>query len=140
MDQKRANITMRIPHRLVQRACVWFSMCLGCTPKETLAEMQQVFGQNCYCPSTVYKWHASFRNGCMKLGDLMRHGAPQHARTQRTIRQCRTLVDGDRRIRVHPLSRSLGISYGSTLRLLYKGLNLKKKSVKLVPHQLTAEH
>ena len=131
---------MRIPHRLVQRVCVWFSMQLGRNPKETLAQMQQVFTQTCYKPSTVYKWHASFWNGRTKLGDLMRHGAPQRACTRHRIRQCRTLVDGDRRIRVHPMSRTLGISYGSTLRLLHKDLNLKKKSAKLVPHQLTAEH
>ncbi len=133
-------MSMKIPRRMVQRVCVWFSMRLGKTAKDTLANMETVFGETSYKKSAVYKWHASFRSGRTKLGDLLHPGAPQRARTRRCIRQCRVLVENNRRIRVDQLSRTLGISHGSTLRVLHKDLGLKKRSAKLVPHQLTEEH
>ncbi len=49
-------------------------------------------------------------------------------------------VDENRNISVDELSRTLGISVGSTHRILRKDLNLKKKSAKMIPHRLTPEH
>ncbi len=103
-------------------------------------DIQAVFGQTAYKKSAVYKWHASFKEGRTKLGDLTRSGAPQIARTCRRIRQCKTLVDNNKRIWVQTLSNTLGISYGSTLRILHKDLNMKKKCAKLIPRQLTPDH
>lgn len=70
----------------------------------------------------------------------MRPGAPQRARTRRRIRQCKVLVDGKKNICVEEISCTLGVSQGSAFRILRKDLNLKKKSAKLVPHQLTNVH
>ncbi len=133
-------MSMMIPRRLVQRVCVWFSMRLGKTPKETLTDMNTVFSRTCYKKSAVYKWHSSFRSGRTKLGDLLRPGAPQHARTRRCIRQCKVIVDNNRHVCVDQLSRTLGISHGSTVRLLHKDLGLTKRAAKMTPHQMTEEH
>ncbi len=70
----------------------------------------------------------------------MHHGAPQRAQTRHRIHWCHVLVEGNRCIGVHQLSSTLGISYGSKLRMLHKDLNLKKKATKLIPHQLTPDH
>ncbi len=88
MEHKKANITMQFPQRVVQRVCVWFCAALGKTPKDTVADLQRVFRQSSYKQSTIYKWHAAFRSGRTKLGDLMRHGAPQRAQTRSKIHQC----------------------------------------------------
>ncbi len=128
---------MRIPRCLIQRVCVWFSVKIGAGPKDTYGAIQGAFGAGAYGRSAVYKWHLAFRSGWTKLGDLMRPGAPQRARTRRRIRQCRTILDGDRRITIDKISNSLGISHGSTWRLLHKDLKVSKKCAKMVPHELT---
>ncbi len=140
MEEKSATMSMKIPRQIVQRVCIWFSLRLGRTPSQTLTEMQAVFGNTSYKKSAVYKWHAAFSSRRTKLGDLLRPGAPQRARTRRRIRQCKVIIDNDRHVKVDQISRTLGISHGSTLRILHKDLGLQKRAAKLVPQQLTEEH
>ncbi len=117
--------------------CVWFALKLGYTGTETVDKVRRVFGRSAYARSTIFNWHKAFKTGRTKLGDLVRPGAPQRARTRRKIRQCKVLVDGKKNVCVDKLSWTLGISQGSTYRLLTKDLKLKKKAAKLVPHRLT---
>ncbi len=137
MDRKRANMSMRIPRRLLQRVCVWFSVRMGVTAKDCVDAVKLAFGCGMYSRSTIYLWHKAFRSGHTKLGDFICTGAPQRACTCRRIRRCKVLVEQNRNVCVEELSRTLGISQGSTHRILRKDLNLRKKSAKLVPHRLT---
>ena len=128
---------MRIPHRLVQRVCVWFGFKLGMNSKQICVEMKRIFGAHAYSDSSVYGWCAAFRNGRTKLGDLCRPGAPQRARTRRRFCQVRVLLDENCSVSIDRLSESMGISVGSTHRLLHKDLHLKKRCAKMIPHVLT---
>lgn len=140
MEAKKAKMSMLIPRRIVQRICVWYSLRLGKNAKVTAADISAIFGATSYKKSTVYKWHTAFRTGQRKLGDILRPGVPQRARTRRNIRQCKVLVENNRRVCIDQLSTNIGISHGSIHRLLHKDLNLKKRTAKLVPHKLTEEH
>ncbi len=140
MEPKCAKMSMLIPRHLVQRICVWFCVSMKLSGKETVAAVQKAFGCTAYSRSSIFGWHKSFTEGRQKLGDLLCLGAPQRARTCRCIRQCKIKVSENRNISVDELSRTLGISVGSTHRILRKDLNLKKKSAKLIPHRLTQEH
>ena len=133
------TMSMKIPRKIVQRVCIWFSLRLGKTAKDTLADMNTVFQNTSYKRSAVYKWHAAFSSGRTKLGDLLRPGALQRAHTRHAIRQCFVIVENDRRVKVDQISRTLGISHGTALRVLHKDLGLKKRSAKLVPYKLTQE-
>ncbi len=140
MADKVAKMSQRIPRRLVQCVCIWYSLRLGKNAKDTAADIDRIFGTCSYKKSTVYKWHTAFRTERTKLGDILRPGAPQRARTRRRMRQCKVIVEDNRRIYIDQLSTRLGISHGSTFRLLHKDLNLKKRTAKLIPHSLTPEH
>ncbi len=85
----------------------------------------------------MFRWYKDFVNGWMKLGDKLRPGPPKSKRTAEKIQECKDLVARNRRMGMHQLSTSLSISYGTTMTILHKDLQLRKKAAKLVPHQLT---
>ncbi len=140
MADKIAKMSQRIPRRLVQRISVWYSLRLGKNAKDTAVDIARIFGNCAYKKSTVYKWHTAFCTGRTKLGDILKPGAPQRARTRHRFRQAKVFVEGNRRICIDQLSTRLGISHGSTFRLLHKDLHMKKRTAKLIPHTLTLEH
>ncbi len=137
LPTKRATMSMRIPHRLVQRVCVWFCVKLDLTAKDTLGHLRNFFPGICYSRSTVYRWHLAFAQGRQKLGDFMRQGAPISARTRRNIRRVKALVNQNRRINIDQISNSVGVSHGTVHKILHKDLKLCKKCPKFVPHKLT---
>ncbi len=138
MEAKKATISMLIPAKIVQRACVWFCYRERSSAAETLRRMQFVFRSKCYSRRSIFRWHKEFAQGRQKLGDLLRPGAPRRARTEAKIQECKDLVESSRCMGIHQLSAQLSISYGTTSTILHKDLQLSKKAAKLVPHQLTA--
>ncbi len=110
---------------------------MGVTAKDCVDAVKLAFGHGTYSRSTIYNWHKAFREGRTKLGDFIQCGAPQRARTRRRIRLCRAMVERKKAICIEELSRTLGISFGSTHKILRTDLHLKKKAAKLVPHKLT---
>ncbi len=90
-----------------------------------------------YSWRSVYRWYSSFKNGRNKLGDLYR-GERTTVRIQPTVSACQQLVNQDKTIGIHKLSRTLGVSYGTAHTMLHHDLELKKKAPKLIPHDLTA--
>ncbi len=89
-----ANLSMRVPSKMAQRICVWFSMKCGDQPAETVQKMR-CFPQDCYLKPTVCCWHKSFREGRTKLGDLFR-GCHCLKRTDQNNQKCaRVLEDPD---------------------------------------------
>ena len=140
IDCKRANMSMKIPRHLLQHVCIWFCVRMCVTPKDTVDAVKVAFGHGAYSRTSVYDWHKAFRSGRTKLGDLIKPGAPQRACTRHRIRHCKVLVEQKKNICVEELSQTLGISQGSTHRILCKDLNMRKRSAKLVPYTLTAAH
>ncbi len=137
MACKEASMSMKIPQKLVQRVCVWYSMQQGLTAADTCQQITQVFGQQAYSDRSIFRWHKDFSGGRTKLGDLFRRGGPKLARNATMIAQCRRKVERNRHVTVDHLSHSMGISHGSVVSILHKDLHLSKRAAKLVPHVLT---
>ncbi len=133
---KMARMSNRIPLRLAQHTCVWFCLKSGEPAATTFRHMQQVFGRQTYSWRSVYRWYSSFKNGRSKLGDLF-WGERKTVRIQPTVSACQKLVQKDKHIGIHKLSRTLGVSYGTVHTILHHDLELKKKAPKLISHELT---
>ncbi len=138
MACKKATMSMQVPQKLVQRVCVWFSMRIHHPAVETVRLIQDVFGANSYSERSIYRWHKDFQSGRTKLGDLFRKGGPKLAQNATMVASCRRKVERNRRVSIHQLSASLGLSYGSVHSILHKDLKMSKKKGKLVPHVLNA--
>ncbi len=119
-------MSTEIPARILQRVCLWFSMRLGDSAKETCAKMKTVFRGQCYSNATIYRLHKEYREGRQQVGDKLRTGQPLSSRTANRIRECDRLVKRNRCVGIVELSKTLGISYGSVFRILHKDLLLKK--------------
>lgn len=130
-------MSMKIPQKLVQRVCVWYSMRQGVTTADTCRQIAQIFGPAVYSECSIFCWHKSFGDGRTKLGDLFRKGGAKLARNATMVSQCRRKVDRNRRVTVDHLAHSMGISHGSVVSILHKDLKLSKRAAKLVPHVLT---
>ncbi len=134
--QTFSNISMRVPPRLAQRICVWFSMKCGDPPAITLRKIQMCFKQLSYSKATVCHWHKDFANGRTKVGDLFR-GSNWSARTDANIQKCAAALGSSRRKTINQVRAEASLSYGTTLRILHRDLELTKCTAKFVPHQLT---
>ncbi len=97
-----------------------------------------MFGAEAYSQRTVYRLMKEYENGRLNVGDKVRPGQPLTSRKPEKMKECETLVLKNRRSTIAQLSRTLGISYGSTFQILHKDLLMKKRASKLVPHALTA--
>ncbi len=132
-------MSMELPLRIIQRVCIWYSMCLGDPPATTLSRMKTIFGAQCYSKASVCQLHKEYSSGRRKVGDLPRSGRPKTGRTRGNIEVCKHAVRHDKRIDIHHLCRLLSTSYGSVFRILHKDLSLKKKACKNIPHVLTED-
>ncbi len=139
MECKHAKMSMHIPLRLIERVCVWYSLWMGMMPTDIVPAIQRCFGTHAYSRS-IFGWCKAFQDGRTKLSDIWHPGAPQHVHTWHHFRQVKVLLDQNHSISINRLSQSVGISVGSTHRLLHKDLTLKKCCAKLVPHNLTDRH
>ncbi len=133
---KSARMSNRIPQRIAQRICVWFSYKNNDPPKIAFDKLKVAFEKDVYCYQMVSRWMRNFRNGRNKVGDLFR-GEHKTQRTSVKVNVCQDLVNCNRRAGVHYLARHLGVSVGTVFTMLHKDLELKKKSAKQVPHELT---
>ncbi len=136
---KRAGISEELPLQTIQHICIWFSMRLGNPPAKTFAQMKQVFNQDSYSQSTVFRLHKEFTAGCRKVGDLPRSGRPRTGCTKGNIQVCKQAVRRNRKINIHRLTRLLSMLYGTVFRILHHDLSLKKCTSKFIPHELTPE-
>ncbi len=126
----------RIPHKLVQRMCIWFCMKQGMSPSDTNAKMQATFAGTAYSRASVFHWFKDFRSRREKLGNDAK-GGKRTVRTPDKIAQCKDLIADDNSRKIDHLAQQLHMSYGSVQRMLTVDLKLKKKACKLVPHLLT---
>ncbi len=94
--EQTAAMSMRVPHKLAQRICVWFSMKTGDPPAISHQKIQEAFQGNAYSKSMIFRWHKDFREGRSKVGDLFR-GGNKTARTFDNMVTCAKSLDEDRK-------------------------------------------
>ena len=66
-------------------------------------------------------------------------GHPVTSKTQENVERVREMIRSNRRLTTKEISEDLNISYGSIQNILTTDLNMRRVSVKFVPHVLMVE-
>ncbi len=129
-----------ISWKLVQRINIHFCVKLGWTLDDTFLCLQHVFRAQCLHRKTVKFWYDSFVNGRTRLVDQYRAAKRRTGRSQANIQAVRTAIEGDRSLTLAALHWQTNIPVHTIQRILTKDLKLRRRSAKLVPANLTANH
>ena len=109
----------------------------GLSSREVYEDMLGTLGRDCPSYATITKWYREFRMGYTSINDGKRSGRPSDARSQENINRVEKLINSDRRVNIHHIGRTLGLSYGTVQRIIHDDLKLKKLSARWVPRMLT---
>ena len=126
--------------KLVQRINIFFCVKLGWTQAHTILVIQQVYGCDSLCRTSIRKWFNSFKNRRTQLVDLQRAPRRKTGQSQGNIDQIKALVAADRRVTVSSLQAQTGLPHGTVHNILKKDLKLKKKCARFIPRVLTPRH
>jgi transposase len=72
--------------------------------------LRNVLGDSSPSFLTIKKWAAEFKRGRTSLEDDPREGRPKSATPPEIIEQVHNMVLGDRRMKVHEIAETIGIS------------------------------
>ncbi|XP_040206118.1 protein GVQW3-like [Rana temporaria] len=124
---------------LEQRINIKFCVKIGKSASETLALLQQAYGDHSIKKSNVFEWHKQFKEG--QEGD---HddpsGQPKTQRTDTNVDRVRILVRSDRRLSVRMMAEELNMNRETVQQILTEDLGMRKISAKMVPRILTEGH
>jgi hypothetical protein len=98
-----------------QRVCIKFCFRLGKTAAETHGMLKQAFGDNSLGQTQTYDWYKRFKNGRTSTDDDDRLGRPSTGTTPENVAKVRDLILQDRRLTIHDLCNTLGLSYGTII-------------------------
>jgi transposase len=122
------------------RVVIKFFVKEGLTPNEINSKFIKVYGDSSTSFSTIEKWAAEFKGGrTTSLGVDLREGHPKSATTPEIIEQVQDMVLDDRRMKVHEIAETTGISKECAGYILHEELDMKKLYTRWVPHWLTAD-
>lgn len=121
------------------RAVIKFLTLEGQSPKNIHERLVAVYGESSPSYATVKRWAREFQCGRESLQDDARSGRPSTSITQENIETVHQLVLNNRRIKVHEIEETTGISYGSIESILHEHLHMSKVCARWVPKMLTAE-
>jgi transposase len=96
--------------KIEYRAVIKFFVKEGLKPKEIYSKFIKVYGHSSPPFSTLKKWAAKFKRGRTNLEDDPREGRPKSATTPEIIEQVHDMVLDDRRMKVHEIAETIGIS------------------------------
>jgi histone-lysine N-methyltransferase SETMAR len=121
-------------------AIIKFFVKEGLMPNEIHLKFINIYGDYSPSFSTIKKWAAKFNRGRTSLEDDPCEGSPKSATIPEIIEQVDDMVLYDRRMKVHEIAETIGISTERVGYILHKELDMKKLCTRRVPHLLTADH
>jgi histone-lysine N-methyltransferase SETMAR len=116
-----------------QRAVLRFFTVRGLNPRQILSELESVYHEDALAPTTIYKWHARFRDGRTELSDDPRSGRPRRSDLAEAIS---SLSEERSFLSCKLLARHFRIAKATCLRILREDLALQKFNLRWVPHRL----
>ena len=127
-----------------QRIVMEFLLLERETAQNISRRLKQVYGDSVIDYSTVIKWVKQINDGQEEpaesdLCDRPRSGRPSSAHSSANIEQADALIKKNRCITVSELAESLGVSAGSTVKIMGT-LRYSKVCASWVPRQLTEAH
>jgi len=96
--------------KIEYRAVIKFFVKEGLTPKEIHWKFIKVYGDSSPSFSTIKKWAVEFKRGRTSLEDNSLGGRPKSAKTPEIIEQVHDMALDDRRMKVHEIAETIGIS------------------------------
>lgn len=123
--------------KIEHRAVIKFLTKTEKSAQEIHAAMIDVYRDSCPSYSTIAFWRKQFARGRESLDDDPRSGRPPTAKTEEKVAAVRSLVLGDRRMKIWQMAVSVGISKERVGNILHEELGLKKVSARWVPKLLT---
>jgi histone-lysine N-methyltransferase SETMAR len=85
------------------------------------------------------KWAAEFKRGRTGLEDDPCEGRPKSSTTPEIIEQMHDILFDDRRMKVHEIAETIGISKDRVEYILHEELDMKKLCARWLPRLLTAD-
>jgi hypothetical protein len=92
---------------------------------ETLEMLPEAFGEHTLSRTAVYEWHSCFKVGQVSFEDDEHSGCRSTSKTTENIEKIRELINEDRRLTIHELADTAGISHG-VCQILTEHLNLHR--------------
>jgi histone-lysine N-methyltransferase SETMAR len=111
----------------------------GLTPNKIYSKFIKFYGDSSPSFSTIKKWAAEFKLGCTSHEVDPREERPKNATTPEIIEQVHDVVLDDRRMKVHEIAETIGISKERVGYIFHEELDIKKFCARWVPCLLTAD-
>jgi transposase len=126
---------VRVPlHPLEMRAITHYLTLEESTPKEIFARLSSVFVEGIPSVQTIGRWRNQFLEGKDTLEDAPRSGRPRDMSIREEVAE---LVEEDPTRSQIEIAARTGHSPHTVKQILIKELNLRKASIKYVPHILS---
>lgn len=109
----------------------------GLQPGESLANLQEAFGDQAPSRATVYRWYGEFRRERSSVEDEPRSGRLPTAVTDENVAAVRRMIEEDARVSKKLVMQALNIGSGAVHTILHNHLHVSKRCARWVPHNLT---
>ncbi len=126
-----------VPWKVRMRVCVWYSQLLGTTAANMAHDFQHIFGPDAIKAAAIRSLFRQFQDGRQEMRDLKRSGRPSIKTAPTKVQEVKYAVTTQPRMTISRLALCTGLNYTTTQRILKRKLKLRKRSCKLVPHELT---
>jgi hypothetical protein len=88
--------------------------------------LREAFGKRSLSQTAVFEWHSHFKAGKVSVEDDKRSGRRCTTKTIENVEKIRELINEDRRLPIHALPGTIGISYGVCQEILTENLNVRR--------------
>ncbi|XP_048243687.1 histone-lysine N-methyltransferase SETMAR-like [Haliotis rufescens] len=119
------------------RAVIKFLVLEAQSAKQVEERLTAVYGESSPSSATIKRWVKEFQRGRQSLEDDARSGRPSTSTSPENIDTVHTLVMENRRITLHELEETTGLSYGSIHNIIHGKLHMSKVCARWVPRMLT---
>ena len=109
------------------------------TQNEIHSKFIKFYGDSSPSFSTIKKWAAEFKRGCIGLEDDLREGRSKSSTTPEIIGKVHDILLDERRIKVREIAETIGISKEHVGYVLHEELDMKTLCARWVPRLLTAD-
>ena len=123
-------------NKIRHRAVIEFLTLENIQPQQIHNRMVVVYGEDAPSYATVKRSAAAFRRGRTSLADDPRSGRPSDAVCEENCDAVENIVLQNRRVNVHQIAETVGISTGSVSTILHEHLLMTKVCARWVPECL----